>query len=47
MSRRASVGGDEDHGHGFYRLMLRFGFLEETDVPETLAGDQRAARRSR
>ena len=23
-------------GNGFYRLMLRFGFLEETDVPATL-----------
>lgn len=27
-----------DLGQGFYRLTLRFGFLEETDVPSALAG---------
>ena len=27
-----------DFGNGFYRLKLRFGFLEETDVPAALAG---------
>ena len=26
----------KDFGQGFYRLQLRFGFLEETDVPATL-----------
>ncbi|RZK03318.1 MAG: potassium transporter Kup [Novosphingobium sp.] len=26
----------KDMGNGFYRLILRYGFLEETDVPETL-----------
>ncbi len=27
----------QDLGNGFYRLTMRFGFLEETDVPATLA----------
>ncbi|MEO6248665.1 MAG: potassium transporter Kup [Sphingomicrobium sp.] len=27
----------EDLGHGFYRLMLRYGFMEEIDVPTALA----------
>ena len=27
-----------EFGNGFYRLKLRFGFLEETDVPAALAG---------
>ncbi len=27
-----------DLGQGFYRLTLRYGFMEETDVPEALAG---------
>jgi KUP system potassium uptake protein len=26
----------KDLGNGFYRLIMRFGFLEETDVPATL-----------
>ena len=26
----------KDMGNGFYRVMLRYGFLEETDVPATL-----------
>ena len=34
-AERASV---KDFGNGFYRLTLRFGFLEETDVPAALAG---------
>ena len=33
-AERASV---KDFGQGFYRLTLRFGFLEETDVPAALA----------
>ena len=28
----------KDFGNGFYRLTLRFGFLEETDVPAALKG---------
>ncbi len=28
----------KDFGNGFYRLTLRFGFLEETDVPAALCG---------
>lgn len=32
---RSSV---KDFGNGFYRLSLRFGFLEETDVPAALKG---------
>jgi KUP system potassium uptake protein len=32
---RAAV---RDFGNGFYRLKLRFGFLEETDVPAALKG---------
>jgi KUP system potassium uptake protein len=28
----------KDMGQGFYRVVLRFGFLEETDVPTTLKG---------
>ena len=28
----------KDYGNGFYRLTLRFGFLEETDVPAALVG---------
>jgi KUP system potassium uptake protein len=32
---RSSV---KDYGNGFYRLSLRFGFLEETDVPSALKG---------
>ncbi len=32
---RASV---EDLGHGFYRVLLRYGFMEEPDVPAALAG---------
>jgi KUP system potassium uptake protein len=32
---RAAV---RDYGSGFYRLTLRFGFLEETDVPHALKG---------
>ena len=28
----------KDMGNGFYRLILRYGFLEETDVPEALKG---------
>lgn len=27
----------QDLGQGFYRILLRFGFLEETDVPATLS----------
>ena len=26
----------KDLGNGFYRLIMRFGFIEETDIPETL-----------
>jgi KUP system potassium uptake protein len=32
---RAAV---KDMGQGFYRLVLRFGFMEETDVPAALSG---------
>jgi KUP system potassium uptake protein len=32
---RANV---KDFGQGFYRLILRFGFMEETDVPAALCG---------
>jgi len=32
-AERADV---KDFGNGFYRLKLRFGFLEETDVPAAL-----------
>jgi KUP system potassium uptake protein len=28
----------EDYGSGFYRLKLRYGFMEEVDVPGALAG---------
>jgi KUP system potassium uptake protein len=28
----------KDMGQGFYRLILRFGFMEETDVPAALCG---------
>jgi KUP system potassium uptake protein len=28
----------KDLGNGFYRLIIRYGFLEETDVPEALKG---------
>jgi KUP system potassium uptake protein len=34
-SRRVSV---SDIGQGFYKVVLRFGFLEETNVPEALRG---------
>ena len=27
----------EDYGHGFYRLKLRYGFMEDIDVPHALA----------
>jgi KUP system potassium uptake protein len=27
----------DDYGHGFYRLKLRYGFMEEIDVPQALA----------
>jgi KUP system potassium uptake protein len=27
----------EDYGHGFYRLKLRYGFMEDIDVPNALA----------
>jgi KUP system potassium uptake protein len=33
-SERSAV---KDLGQGFYKMVLRFGFLEETDVPATLA----------
>jgi KUP system potassium uptake protein len=35
MVERSSV---KEFGNGFYRLSLRFGFLEETDVPAALKG---------
>ena len=35
VGERSSV---KDYGNGFYRLSLRFGFLEETDVPAALKG---------
>jgi KUP system potassium uptake protein len=28
----------KDFGNGFYKMMIRFGFLEETDVPSALKG---------
>jgi KUP system potassium uptake protein len=28
----------EDYGHGFYRMKLRYGFMEEIDVPQALTG---------
>ncbi len=27
---------ETDHGHGFYRLTLRHGFMEDVDIPESL-----------
>lgn len=35
LGERSSV---KDYGNGFYRVTLRFGFLEETDVPAALKG---------
>ena len=29
-----------DHGHGFYRLILRHGFMEDVDIPATLKAVQ-------
>jgi KUP system potassium uptake protein len=26
-----------DHGHAFYRLIVRYGFMQETDIPKALA----------
>jgi KUP system potassium uptake protein len=34
-AERATV---EALGHGFYRIVVRYGFMEEPDVPEALAG---------
>ncbi|MEZ5708496.1 MAG: potassium transporter Kup [Blastomonas sp.] len=33
-SKRVEV---EDLGHGFYRMILRYGFMQSTDIPATLA----------
>jgi len=33
--KRADV---EDAGEGFYRVILRYGFMEEVDIPRDLAG---------
>ena len=32
----------EDLGHGFYRMIVRIGFMDEADVPAELAAEQRA-----
>jgi KUP system potassium uptake protein len=32
--RRAEV---QDCGHGFYRVIIRYGFMEEVDIPRELA----------
>ena len=30
-----------DAGHGFYRVILHYGFMEEVDIPRDLIGIQR------
>ena len=37
----------KDYGAGFYRIILRYGFMEEIDVPAALARSRRAGRSSR
>lgn len=32
----------EDLGQGFYRVVLRYGFMDEIDIPAALAGEDRA-----
>jgi KUP system potassium uptake protein len=32
----------EDMGHGFYRIVLRYGFMDEVDIPAELASENRA-----
>ena len=32
----------DDLGHGFYRIVLHYGFMDEVDIPAELAGEQRA-----
>ena len=35
----------EDHGDGFYRIVMRYGFMEEPDVPRDLALSERCGPR--
>jgi KUP system potassium uptake protein len=34
----------KDYGSGFYRILLRYGFMEEIDVPAASAGESRGSR---
>ena len=46
MSRRRSRFQLDDLGQGFYRLIIRYGFMQETDVPAALARVDELRRRS-
>ena len=46
MSRRRSASELEDLGQGFYRLIVRYGFMQETDVPRGAGHGSTAAGRS-
>ena len=38
MSRTENRVEVHDAGHGFYRVILHYGFMEEVDIPRDLAG---------